>query len=477
MRRWIWLLVLVVLAGMVAQTAFADDRLKVTGYMDNHVQWKRNTADNLDLTDNADRFLGRTRARLFFNTSVFENTKAVTAIELDQEWGERKTANQGFDWGNDQRDVVELKQMYLDFKIPGAPIRLEVGGPRFHNSRLKDCLLICMDSAGINGYFDLAPQARLIAYYTQIQEIKSAFRSQDNRGEDYLLGTTLETAFGKAQNVNFFFVFAHEQGTQFRLQTTKRIIAGADFELQKDNLFWFGVDGRFRFGNLTLMPTFIYSGGKWDYTTGADSNIKSFLVDARAAYNMGAWTFTGKFVYVPGNDANDNPGRGDDIHFFQLPGPDGVWRGVQWFEILGYNIDTTTGGLFPGTSRGIDDNAQFDQFGLIHAALRVDYKATKLLTLTGAVGIFSAAKDVGRPARLGAAPAGFDNFNYTGDDKYLGTEIDVWLSYQIFPKATVNAYVAYAFTGNAYALRDPVTGVTHDPEDAADIGARIIYRY
>jgi hypothetical protein len=475
MKRWIWMLVLFVLAGMIARPSFADDRLKVTGYLDNHVQWKRNTADNLDLTNNADRFIGRTRARLFFNMSVFENTKAVTALEFDQEWGERPTSYAGFDWGNDNREVTELKQMYLDFKIPGAPVRFQVGGPRFHNSRLKDCMLVCRDSGGIKGFFDLAPQMRLNLYYTQIQELKSAFRSQDKRGEDYLLGTTLETRFAKAHQFNFFVLFAHERGEQFRLQTSRRI--GGDLDLAKTDLFWLGVDGRFRFGNLILEPTFIYSGGKWNYLSGADSDISAVMVDVRATVKAGAWTFAGKIAYVSGNDANDDLAGGHDIHFFQMASPDGVWRGVKGFEILGFNIDTTSGGLFPGTARGIDDNGQFDQFGLIHAALFVDYKATKKLQFTGAVGMFSAAKDVGRPARVGAAPAGFDNFNYTGDDKYLGTEIDVWLSYQIFPRATVNAYVAYAFMGDAYALRDPVTGVTHDPEDAADIGARIIYRY
>lgn len=474
MKRWNWVLVLLVLAGMIAGPTYADDRLKVTGYIDNHVHWMENTADNNDLTHTADRFIGRSRARLFFNMIATENSKGVVALEFDQEWGERPTAHDGFDWGNDQRDVVELKQLYVDFKIPGAPVRLEVGGPRFHSSRLKDCILMCRDSAGINAYIDVAPAARMILYYTQIQELKSAFRSQDSRGEDYLMGTTIETSFAQGLRVNFFGIFAHEQGDQFRLQTSSKIGSPG---MEKTNLFWLGVDARLRFGNLTLMPTIIYSGGKREFAAGiSDSDVKAFMTDLRAEYKVGAWTITGKFVYTPGNKASDDL-VSDDIHFFQLASPDGVVRSVQWFELLGFNIDTTSGGRFPGTSRGLDDNLTFDQYGLIHGAVLVDYQATKQLSFFGSLGFFATDEKVGRPARMGAAPAGFDNFNYTGEDRYLGTEIDMWLSYQIFPRATVNAYVAYAFIGDAYALRNPATGETRDPNDAVALGTRIIYRY
>lgn len=477
MNRWSWAVVFLVIAGIIAPSAYADDRLKITGYVDNHVHWIDNvTFTDDDFTrDDDERFIGRMRARLFFNIVAAENTKAVVALEFDQMWGEKATEDDGMDFGADQKGVTELKQLYVDFKVPGMPVRFQVGGPRFAASKLKDCVLLCADAAGINMFIDASPEARLILYYIQVQEEED----EDTgplprlRGEDYIIGTTLETKFAEGFDVNAFFLFAHESGPQFRTQTSQRIGSPG---MQETNLFWFGVDARLRFGNLMFMPTIIYSGGKREFGPGVgDSDVKAFMVDVRGAYTMGAWKFTAKFVFTPGNEFTDDL-VDDDIKFFQLLSGDGVQRSTQWFELLGFNIDTTTGGRFNGDSRGIDNNLTFDQFGLIHGAIKIDYQVMKQLTFFGALGFFATDEKVGLPARCAIIGCNA-TFNYTGDDRYLGTEIDVWLAYQIFPRATVNVYFAYAFIGDAYALVDTATNTVRDPKDIVGLGGRIIYRY
>jgi hypothetical protein len=134
-------------------------------------------------------------------------------------------------------------------------------------------------------------------------------------------------------------------------------------------------------------------------------------------------------------------------------------------------------------SRGLRNNGGFDQFGLVHGAARVDFQATKLLTATGAIGFFSAAEKVGPPS-AGRSQAVTADRNYTGNDKYLGTELDVWLRYNLFKGTDVDVYFAYAFIGNALDLcalgTGAGTGVACDKSSADDIvtaGTRILYRF
>jgi hypothetical protein len=475
--------------GMTALSAYADDRLKMTGYVDNHISLVTNRSridDDLTVDDD-DRFMGRSRARLFFNIIAAPDSKAVVALEFDQLWGsiDRDTANSrdgdpGFDLGIDN-DVLELKHLYVDFKIPGTPVRLQIGGFRHHASRLQDCILLCIDAGGIAAHIDLAPPVKLYVHYMSIQEEDDAVRGGPsfNLGEDWGMGTTLMTEFAKGIKINLAFEYVHEVGPSIRDTRKSQNFRGVGFIRAEQ--YYIELDARLRFGNFTFSPTFIYNGGQWEFASGlADSDIKAFMVDVRAAYKIGALTLTGVFVYTPGNEASDDLGPGSDINFYNAIRVDGVFRSVRGFEILGFNIDTTSGDMF-GDSRGLDDNLSMDQFGVIHVALKADYKISKMLKLYGAVGLFWSDEDVGRPARLGPAcspgATGCNaTFNYTGNDNYLGTEIDVVLSYQIFPKATVNVYMAYAFIGDAYNLQHPGEP-ERDADDSFAAGTRIIYRY
>jgi hypothetical protein len=164
---------------------------------------------------------------------------------------------------------------------------------------------------------------------------------------------------------------------------------------------------------------------------------------------------------TPGNDANSNVNTpGSDIDFFQFIAIDTVHRSLDWFEIFGFNIDTTSAPPF-GDSRSMRSNLGFDQYGLLHAALR----------------LFWAAEDVGRPARLGPASATSNpSFNYTGEDNYLGTEIDAWIRYNIFRGTDIDVYFAYAIVGDALNLQNP-GGPVREAQDSVAGGARVLYRF
>lgn len=484
---WMRVLVLLMLVGFVAAPAFADMRLTVTGFIDNHVRFMDNlSANDADLTDDDDEeWRARTRARIFFNLAANDFSKAVVGFEMDQVWGRLAgSTTGGFDFGTDNI-VVELKWAYVDIKIPNTAVTFRAGGLPLQADRLKgSCLLLCMDVGGIDVEVAFSPELVANFYFSNTEEDDDLESTDIGRiGDDYFGGITLLTQLFQGLKANLLFAYQHLGGpaSAANIATTNTLRVLSEGMNQEDR-FWIGLEAEWKLANLTISPTVIYGGGERQFADGGDLDISTVMVDARAAYVIGPLTITGRFTYTPGNKDNDDLGPGgDDIHFWQHIAVDTVSRNVEWFEILGFNIDTTSNPMIGSNDpRSLRSNGGFDQFGLIHGAARVDYKATPTITLTGVVGFFSAAEKVGPPS-AGRAGATDDTFNYTGDDKYLGTELDFWLRYSLFKGTDVDVYFAYAFIGDALDLCASGTGgATCDKNNAKDVvglGTRLIYRF
>ena len=512
MKRWFWVVTLLLVVA-VALPAYADTRLKVTGFIDNHIRYMQNLSSNEEDTDpdvpgltadlNGDvsqdddeQFNGRTRGRIFFHIAPNDFSKGVFGFEFDQEWGQDNAGGPadpagGFDLGNDN-NAFELKWLYVDVKIPDTPARFQVGGFSVNGTRLKRCVVFCDDAGGVALHLDFNPQVKLYSWYI-IAEEELIETGADAVGEDFTVGFSLRTTFVKGLDVDFFFAF---YGIENPSSDSSSLIigscsggregagSGSPHCFDRDERYYAGFDARWRHGNFTFSPTFIFLFGKRELVAGGDADIEAFLADIRAAYTTGPFTVTGRFVYIPGNDADDDLGDGDDLNFWQNITVTTVNRTVQWFELLGWNFDSTSAPMFGfNNSRAMRSAGTFDQFGLVHGAVKGDYKLAKPLTATIAVGFFATEEDTGAPARFGGATVP-RSYNWTGDDTHLGTEIDAWLTYQWFKGTTVNAWFAYAIMGDAMDLCEegtgPSTSTSCDKQEAEDkygAGIRMIYRF
>jgi hypothetical protein len=389
---------------------------------------------------------------------------------------------EGFDLGIDNF-AMEVKWLYVDIKIPNTPVSFRAGGLPLQADRLKgSCILLCMDVGGIDVEIAFDPQVILSVYFANFEEDDDRVVTAANLGDDYFGGVTLMTIPMKGLKANLLFALQHIQGPSLGGGSTMRI-ASADQD--QEDRWWVGVEAEWKMANFLFAPTFIYGGGTREFGTGDDIDISTFVVDVRAGVTFGPVTLTGKFVYTPGNEFDDDLGAGgDDINFWQSIAVDTVHRPVEWFEILGFNIDTTSPAMF-GTndSRSIRSNLSFDQFGLLHAALRADFQAHPKLVVTGAVGFFMTAEDVGPPS-AGRTQLVNASRNYTGEDTYLGTELDVWLRYALFKGVDVDVYFAHVFAGDALDLCAAGTGVgtgagcvRSSAQDITAAGTRLLYRF
>jgi hypothetical protein len=105
---------------------------------------------------------GRTRGRLFFNFIANDNLRGVIGIELDDVWGLPRrdlagagcveeegaygSASCGFRKNIDINNF-ELKQMYVDFRIPQLPFgnRTHVGGFPLSMTPPYNQIILCGD--------------------------------------------------------------------------------------------------------------------------------------------------------------------------------------------------------------------------------------------------------------------------------------------------------------------------------------------
>ncbi len=512
MRRWSSILVAFCLAGvMVAPAAAVDigEFLSITGFIDNQMRYINNVStdeeengvgDNGNLTTDDDEvWQMRTRGRLFFNVKPNVFSRAVVAFEMDQSYGQSNSNDAGggsigFDLGIDNV-VFELKHLYAEIKIPSTPLKITAGGFNVSAMRLKSCIVYCDDSGGVVLEGSWSPQFSTYSWFVIAEEEEiedDVATGGDAFGEDWTIGTTFRLQPAKGMDIHLLGAYYDIDGPG---SVSSSLMIGSCAGgrdggagsvgahcFERDQRYYFGVDARLKFGAFTFSPTFIYLGGTRDLAAGGEADIRSFLLDLRGKYTAGSLSIEGKFAYIPGNDADDDLGDGDDIKFWQNISVTTVNRTVHWFELHGWHIDGTHSPAFGfNDSRALRSAGTFDQFGLIHPAVRVDYKVSKPVTIAAMFGLFYAAEDVGVPARFGAAvPA---NRNWTGRDKFIGSELDILLTYQWFKGTTIQGWFAYAQSGDAHDLcRDGTsaaagTCIVEEAEDRVGFGARMIYRF
>lgn len=93
------------------------------------------------------------------------------------------------------------------------------------------------------------------------------------------------------------------------------------------------------------------------------------------------------------------------------------------------------------------------------------------------MGIFNAAEDVGRPARLGPiSDTDSPSFNYTGQDSHLATEVDVEVVYTVNPVTDLTLWMAYSMNGDALNLMME-DGTVAASEDTVGGGVRLLYSF
>ncbi|MBI3326253.1 MAG: hypothetical protein HYZ81_06080, partial [Nitrospinae bacterium] len=216
-----------------------------------------------------------------------------------------------------------------------------------------------------------------------------------------------------------------------------------------------------------------------------DIDFNAFQTELVLHYTLGKWLLSGKGAYASGDDATDdlnNQGltRGrtrDDVNGFRPLGIDAFNRIGEWLSILGrgevFTSRTAQSPFRAGEVGGLD------RFGLVTGAGKVEYKLTDRLTLVGVAGTAFTAETtacpaVQRTAAVSAAnPTGCAStpLNFTGNSKYMGTEVDALLRWTIMPGLVNIIGGGYAFLGDAFQIQN------RNVQDAWLIANRLLFSF
>src|SRR6266511_1952981 len=357
MQKAIVAIALLVVAGLTAVPTFAAE-LRVTGLIDNifpHASRNLSQAD-LDLTNNKDSdFTGRERSRLFFNFLASDDLRGVFALEIDQTYGApsrnlvgsrcvpdaanattisgQRVLLQNFDACGFRNQIdnnsLELKNLYVDFRVPQLPIgnRWQVGGIPANVTPLHPHLLYTMDAGGGNVKFDFSAQVSLLLHYIQLEEDLDV-NSQNTlvnstvtrRGEDYLTGGTLMLKPIPGLDLHLIGIYGHlhqpfgatDLGGTGGSSAWTALPSGTT-NIATESRYYVGFDSRFKLGDLSIEPTFIYLLGTRKFTSASaavtgfsDTDIRAFETQLNLLYTRGPWFLAAKGAYTSGQKAEDD---------------------------------------------------------------------------------------------------------------------------------------------------------------------------
>jgi hypothetical protein len=475
-----------VVVGLVAAPAWGAE-LRMTGYVDSiFPNFRSNVSQaDKDLTRNQDQsFFGRTRGRMFFNAIANDNLRGVFGFELDAVWGRNPDgAEFSFDRNTDLAGNIETKHLYVDFRVPQFPFgnRTKLGGIPLSVTPLHGASVLHGDVGGGDTVLTFTDQVGLHLYYAQFEEESAAdvdhFPGSDKLGEDYATGMTLRLKPITGLDLHIPLVYGHLHLPSSTM--TSQSGPGAQMpnyflNVSTESRYYVGFDSRYRWGNLSIEPTFMYLFGTREFDTESqaltginDTEFNAFFGHFLVGYTLGAWEFKAKYHYTSGNKANDdvnNRGFGDraDVKVYTHMNADGGPFWNEWFEILG---SSEVDGTSIDTFERIFESGTFNRFGFQIIAGAVEYQATDNLIVEGALGGFWAAERIACPQnlRVGSVSgtcggptnaSGEPVYNFTGNSRYVGLEVAAGLRYTIMPGLVWTPRLAYADYGTGMDQND-----------------------
>jgi len=408
------------------------------------------TADD---TEAMDRTRVDTRSRLYFTPVLNENLKFVNKFEFNAEWGVNgsgHTSEYG-DIGADGTKSFRIKNSYADYNLGSINVKVGV-----QDRVLARGFIFDDDFAGAVVSYEGSGVSVPVVWMRAFDD------DTINKGNVDYIGIT--PSFGSETfnfNPYFMYVFSDNArgwgptGQQNARFLADGITSNPDYDVNEPTfegfdrmrMYYAGLDVNATMGPVSLWLTGIYQGGDADSAEWLDTSydFKAFLGAAGLSFDMGPADIHGEFFYASGDDNNDN-----DMETFWVP----AGQSYFWSEIMGY-------GIF---DEQFSNNSPGDQIGNVMAGnLGTTLRPIDKLSITIDVWYAQLAKGITINEN--------DNLS---EEKELGWEANVVLSYELVEGLNLDFVGAYLFAGDAtqaqLSRRDPASNkkIYYKPENTSD---------
>jgi len=516
MRRFIAVAVGVVALFGAITPAFAQapaPKVTITGLLDFATSVSKNWS-GLDVTDGGKDHMWYSRERGVFNIMAeVGRSKAVWAIELDGVNGAGAVTAPGntnnFDLDTDVNNnstanggFVETKWLYVETPLMGpgsilpfVPVStvLRAGAQPARGHEYKVGILFGGDFPGVTLESAWAPNLKSTVTYAQIGEglDKIVAPNRVTNNEDFAILASVEFEVFKGLTVKPTYAYANytcgnSQGTgTLGTEAKNGFTPGACGPLT-DRKFdtirhTMGGDVRWTAGPFSVQPTFLYQFG--EQGIGRPNNddtvdIQTWIFDTTAGFRAGPLNIEGRFMWTPGMSADDEVLRGDTIRYYQSINPAFAYM-AGWTEIQTSGIEYNNALLAGAPGVSLRQSPSYDKYGRIFAALAADYALTPALTLKGVANMSWTDKAVDTHGTIGAL--GLTSTGDNGDERFLGTELNLGLTYRFAPNVAFDLIGAYMFTGDAmnHALASDPPGAprVRDADDIYKAVARVRFTF
>jgi hypothetical protein len=382
-----------------------------------------NGRDDNDNAPDGDRSLVDTRTRLYYTAKFSDNFKFVNKFEMDATWGDADSSGYG-DIGADGISV-EVKNSYVDFDMGALNSKIGVQGFVLARGFIADD-----DFSGIVETYSNDAMS-LSGYWLKAYEGGDEQNTQDVD----IYGAVADFKIGDAVNLKPYVNYWYSDNLDGYAASGRTNFPSFNSTVDEFQAYFVGLDADITLDMASFWLTGIYEGGKINLTAadGGDQDIQGYLVAGGAGFNFGPADIHAEAFYASGDD---DPADGDLDAFFV---PEG--QSYYWSEIMGYGIfDFYTSAGSPA-----------DQIGNLWAVnLGATFKPVEKLSITGDVWYAEKAED-----------------DPDTNEKELGTEVDLKVTYQLMDNLSLDVVGAYLFADDGTSLDGD------NKDDPYEIGTRL----
>jgi len=494
-----------------AQATAPVPEVRITGFIDTITTWTKNFQDTIFTRSGDQEWYTRNRGR-FDIVGQLGTAKAVLGIEIDSVWGQVSGgdnnlssggifpqhfgASSAFDLNTDTQGSLEVKWLYTEFPLPLAPFPIVVRlGAQPFLTGYKLAAYATGDFAGASIDMIIARNLRAHLTYVALEENLTGGRRNlgFGRGDDWAVIASAEIEPLRGLEIQPIYSFLQIYGSSnattrpmFAANTggnpaspitfTRASPGGAVGVGLVENRHTIGVDARWRSGPFSLDPTFFYQFGTRDndnpYIPASSSakdriteaRINAWFLDVIGGWHVGSLLLEGRYMYTTGNRPKDQLNR--DINYYQPLDTDTTYWSGGWGEIYSLGVD-----YFNGSLHGMGSQITHDRYGRQQFAVRAIYGVTPDLDLRGVVSPAWTARALDTdgqpifvPFQAGASTicntdATGKGAGCNGDASYLGTEVNLGLTWRFAPGLVFDLAGAILFSGSALDSSEVRNGV------------------
>lgn len=418
-----------ILVALLASSFIAAPAFAITADFTGFLQTRGIAYDNMDGNDDIDDNARGvdSRFRLWTNTALNENVKAVFAIEVDYTWGSTNdNAIGGAGLGKigaDQKGEIEIKQLYLDFNLPSANTNLKVGTQ--YSVLGNGFILAGDDFTGVSARY--TPTKGHSFLLTWVKSIESDKFDDSADADYYQLQYDVDVAGWRISPL-----FGY-------------------YDLQEnDKALFYGASASGNVGPVALSATLL--GNDWEVGTEDGSGIAA-LVNAK--YSLNATTLSAELGYMGDEDNNvSNYANGGRGAFFA------VRAYHQFSEII-------TGGRFDG--RGTIGSNQTVTAGATAGPYEPNWQYVKL-------GAEHKCNDRTKVSAFYIYAEQAEDPSATVDAITYGHEIDAYLDYTIHKGLVLTVGGGYLIADDDFG-DNQATPVSEGGDDAWKVGTALTYTF